>query len=819
RKTKPLSTGAKSAGEQLSAFLSALLKLVATTPRCALVFTLAVGKDLAATDAYAAEHEEVARVMEELASIAARNATILNPTREDETVAVLKRRLFERIDEAAAGPIVAAYGELWKRFADHLPPGCRSGEAAEALRASWPFHPDLVAVLTEKLASLGKFQRIRGMLRLLGRTIHRLWLERPHDAHAIHTHHLDLGFQPLRDELTIRLERPDMVPPLTADIATGEAGPTTDDGKQAGPGLARELDRRQFAGMAPYASYVARTIFLHSLAYPEDRAGIAPPELRFAVLSPSLDFEFVEQARQLFVHESSFLDDRPGAPYRFRTEPNLTQILRREEDRVDAGSLRDRLNGRIREIFDGRTLEFVPFPAGPFDVPDETSNRRPRLVLIGHEAATVDRLVPKIPELVLKIFRQRGSSGDFRRARNHLLFLVAEEQEVETIRTLVRRRLALESISGPTWAQQLPEYQRKQVEENKTRIEAETAIAVQKAYRHIFYPSRVRMEGAEEDLAHTVLEHPAAAAKPGDGQRMIVERLRELGKLRLPEDEPDSPAYVRDRTPLRKGAITTGKLRQEFFDDPSLPMLVGEDVFLKLLRKGVEQGEFVYRRGDLIWAKGLPAPGTIAIDEESELFTAAYARDQGIWPRPAPPPPPPPPPDGSTGGSGPRKLPEDGGGPPPPPEPETVEAEAPLREALARVFEQARGRGWKALAWLELRPFDPADAFTLAGLAGLVPKAAKRIRYEVAIESPGTSRLELAFDGPSEEEKPVRDFLRPQIEVARSKGREHDVACTIHLLFEGGLALAGTAAEELGERLARAGAAAAQVRASAGGAP
>ncbi len=818
RKTKPLASSG--AGEQLAAFLSALLKLVATTPRCALVFTLAVGKDLAAADAYAAEHEEVARVMEELASIAARNATILNPTREEETVAVLKRRLFERIDEAAGPPIVGAYGELWKRFADHLPPACRSGEAVEALRASWPFHPDLVAVLTEKLASLSKFQRIRGMLRLLGRALHRLWRERPKDAHAIHTHHLDLGFQPIRDELTIRLERPDMVPPLVGDVAAGEEQRTTTEGKPAGLGLARELDRRTFAGMPPYASYVARTIFFHSLAYPDDRAGIAAPELRFALLSPALEFEFVEQARKLFAAESSFLDDRPGAPYRFRTEPNLTQILRREEARVDAGELRDRLNARIREIFDGRTLELVPFPAGPFDVQDETSGKRPRLVLIGHEAATVDRLRLEVPELVLKIFRERGSTGEFRRARNHLLFLLAEEQEVETMRKLVRRKLALEALARPPWTQQLPEYQRKQIDETKQKFEAEIAAAIQKAYRHILYPSRVRAEGIEEDLAHSVLEHPAAAAKPGDGQRMIVERLRELGKLRLAEDEPDSPAYVRDRTPLKKGSITTAALRKEFTDDPALPMLVGDDVFFKLVRRGVEQGEFVYRRGDLIWAKGLPAPGSIAIDEESELFTAAYARDKGIWPRPEPeptePPPPspgPPPPAPPTGGG--SAVP----GAPPPPARAVVEAEAPLREALARVFEQARGRGWRSLAWLELRPFDPADALTLAGLAGLLPGARKRYEYEVGIERPGPSCFELRFSGPPEEEKPVRDFLRPQLEAARAAGATIAFDATIRLDFDNGLALSGDAPEQLRERLAKAGAAAAQVRASAGGEP
>lgn len=142
-----------------------------------------------------------------------------------------------------------------------------------------------------------------------------------------------------------------------------------------------------------------------------------------------------------------------------------------------------------------------------------------------------------------------------------------------------------------------------------------------------------------------------------------------------------------------------------------------------------------------------------------------------------------------------------------------------MREALARVFEQARGKGWRAIRWLELRPFEPADALTLAGLASLVPKAQKRIAYEIGIERVGTSSLEVRFDGPIEEEKPVREFLRPQLEAARDAGIAPAFECRIRLVFEGGLALSGGAPEELRERLAKAGAAAAQVRASAEGAP
>ena len=108
--------------------------------------------------------------------------------------------------------------------------------------------------------------------------------------------------------------------------------------------------------------------------------------------------------------------------------------------------------------------------------------------------------------------------------------------------------------------------------------------------------------------------------------------MRDLGKLRLPEDEPDSPAYVRDRTPLKKGQITTLSLRDEFRRDPALPILIGDDIFIRGVRLGIDQGEYVYQRGELLFGPGDP-PTTILIDEQSVILTMAYARNVGTWPR------------------------------------------------------------------------------------------------------------------------------------------------------------------------------------------
>ena len=78
------------ARDQLTAFLTSLFKAIESAPTAALVYTLAIGKDGRATDAYSGENQFIADHMAEAESVSARKATLLNPTEEDETVQVLR---------------------------------------------------------------------------------------------------------------------------------------------------------------------------------------------------------------------------------------------------------------------------------------------------------------------------------------------------------------------------------------------------------------------------------------------------------------------------------------------------------------------------------------------------------------------------------------------------------------------------------------------------------------------------------------------------------------------------------------------------------
>ncbi len=169
------------ARDQLTAFLTSLFKAVEGTPRAALVYTLAIGKEGRAVDAYSVENQFIADRMAEAESVSARKATLLNPTEEDETAQVLRRRLFEFIDDDAARDAVAAYQAVWSAKREAIADDAVRPETGQAFRASYPLHPEVLQTLTSK-TTLDTFQRVRGMLRLLARTIAHLWESRPADA-------------------------------------------------------------------------------------------------------------------------------------------------------------------------------------------------------------------------------------------------------------------------------------------------------------------------------------------------------------------------------------------------------------------------------------------------------------------------------------------------------------------------------------------------------------------------------------------------------------------------------------------------------------
>jgi len=806
--------------DQLTAFLKALFTAIESTPQAAIVYTLAVRSDDGkGVDAFAEENEFLASAMSELESVSGRKATNLNPTRDDETAKVIRRRLFASIDDSRAAEAIEGYRELWATHRDILSEEARRSTTVTEFAQTYPFHPDVLDTLTGKTATLGGFQRVRGMLRILAKTVATVWANRPPDASAIHLHHIDLGSDVVRREFTTRLQQGAFVPAILNDIA----------GPPEKPALAQDLDAKHFKGLLPYGTYVARTIFIHTLAFNNDLKGLSADHLRYSLLSPAADLSFIDDAKTKFLADSAYLDDRPTSPLRFNAEANLTQVIGREEKNIDPGEARAQLADRIRSIFGGQSLDLIPFPGGPWDVPDDVSDGKPRLVLLSHDALEIGADLREVPEIVAKMFERKGADGNgLRSLRNNLIFVVADENKVNEMRRSVVRRMALQELKRPERLKELAEHQQAKVMELEKKSETEAAISIQQCYRHILFPSRNAIGGAgSAQLAHSVIDIQNASERPGSGQLQVIRQLQSQNKVRDASDAPDSPSFIRDRTPLKKGQMTTRDLRDEFRRDPSLSILLSDDVFRKAIRKGIEDGVYIYKRGDLLAGAGDPMP-SINIDEETTIFTMDFAKTKGIWPRPMPAPAAQP----ATGGGEPSiqtgPLPPGAGAsgvgerPPEPfggagqgaaatPSAKVFTAEGVLKEALRKVLEQAKAAKLAKVDRIVIRLFEYGDAFKLIPIANTIAGTKRGVSLEGGYTTAQDSEMMFEFRGDAQDASTIKDYLEPQFRAAKVT----DLKTSVSFDFEGGLALEGDAPDKFIEKLTRFASAAAYVEATA----
>ena len=836
------------ASGQFTAFLHALFKAVETAPDAALVFTLAVGKDSEAKDAYREEHERALRSLAEAEMVASRKATQLNPTEEDETADVLRRRLFDEVDRSAADAVVAAYADTWTRNQLALPASVSRPETRDLFRRGYPLHPETLSVLTEKLSSLSTFQRTRGMLRLLARTVHVLWRDRPADALAIHPHHIDPAFGPIRNEITTRLGQGEYTPALKADVAAVEKDERS---------TAQELDLKYFPGQLPIHSYVARTIFLHTLAFGDAAKGIASDHLKLSVCSPTVEPSFVEQARTRFITESLFLDDRPGSQLRFMVEPNLTQVIRRQMEEVEADELRVELNLRIQNLFGtaGGSFNLEPFPAGAYEVDDVVGDGRPNLVLLHHDAFAINADPQGLPSLVEEIFKYKGTDQRLREFRNNLVFVVADDRQVKNMKDRLRRRLALQELRKPDRKRLLAEHQQNKVEEEFQKSSLQVAEAILHCYRHLFFPYNVPMSGTTEPIAHAAIEVPNASDSPGNGQAHVARVLRENRKLLGDGDTPEAPTFVRDQTPLKlKGELSTLELRNEYRRAPKLSMLVTNSPLVACIRQGIDSEVFIYREGSQVWGKGDPTP-SIRVNDDGFVHTLADARKKNLWPRAEPlvvtfsaaPR------EIQTGGKAELKVTLTGGVPPytytgthpelsvagttqtvircdvspdssltyqvevtdsrgqrqeataevyvakpgekplPPKKPDPpvvpprpvapakpdLNANGPLAQALAELWEKTRKAKINSVEKIVIRFFDAAATWKVHQAMATLKDAEITCHFEADIKLEGVNTFQLDFDGRLDKANTVKSFLDPQLRTAA----DHDFTGTYTLVF------------------------------------
>ncbi|HID35659.1 MAG TPA: ATP-binding protein, partial [Anaerolineae bacterium] len=165
-KAAGVAVGKSHLAAQAQTFLQELTETVRTLEKVCLVVTL--------PSSLLEQYDENAeRLFQQMQKVLGRMEKIYTPVQEQEISQVIRRRLFSRMDEAAARQVVERFTQYAEKE-NLIPPGLELSEYRERFLGSYPFLPDVIEALYHRWGSYTSFQRTRGVLRLLSLVIYNL---------------------------------------------------------------------------------------------------------------------------------------------------------------------------------------------------------------------------------------------------------------------------------------------------------------------------------------------------------------------------------------------------------------------------------------------------------------------------------------------------------------------------------------------------------------------------------------------------------------------------------------------------------------------
>jgi len=611
RAAKAKTVGQSTLAEQVVAFLFSLMDQAASCNNLVFVYSLASESDTFA--------KETAEIQQELIRASVRQERVLSPSTDIEVYNIVRQRLFTSISAEAAEKASEDYLQAFRASRTALPDGCKDATYATAIAQSYPFHPELFNLLTKKIAAIPEFQRTRGALRLFARVVRYLWQHQDTRMPMIHPHHLPVGLEEeITNDLTSRLQRPQMRLPIAADIYNP-------NGREA---HAQLQDQEWLAaGKPPFSTWVGRTIFLHSLTQGIS-SGVRRSELNLSLLTPGVDINFVDRALERLSNVAWYLDVDPITSIaRFKEEPSINKIIAEEKEQIGLTEAKEELRTRRDTIFATKFFQLVAGPEGAHDVDDDPNTIA--LCIIDFNEATITSSTDGPPLLIEQIFSNTGESGKFRTFRNRLLFLMANRQELERAIDITREFKAVRAIlRSQNRMDDLSQSQQDQIKQKEGELDLAVRIAMTNAYRHLFYPANDPVKAPKGLMQYPLPAQDASTVKGNRNQQdVILKALKDCGKVRGEDAAPYAPAYLLQKVwPTGLDHWTTKALREQFAKDLGLNMLLDAEVakLRDTLRKGLTEGQWDLKIGEQLYIKTEatpPAlPTTIEFSDRAELY-------------------------------------------------------------------------------------------------------------------------------------------------------------------------------------------------------
>jgi predicted AAA+ superfamily ATPase len=553
-------------------FAQALTESAKSAKQCLLVISLPASDTTGSPHAIADDVEvggtRGRQALDRLRNAVGRVEASWRPASAEEGFEIVRRRLFEPLSTdsyVARDTVARAFVEMYRKEKSEFPPECSEGDYEKRLKAAYPIHPEIFDRLYSDWSTLIKFQRTRGVLRLMAAVIHSLWEQGDRSA-LILPASIPINDRRVQFELT-RYLSDQWVPVIEKDVDGGNSLPLRIDGEIANLGKYSATRR------------VARAIYLGSA--PIDRAankGIEDRRIKLGSVFPGeTPAVFGDALRRLASRATYLYQDGPR--YWYSTQPTVTKLaedraeqLKRDEDKIVA-ELDLRLRGNLAKVGDFYRVHRLPATSG--DVPD---NLEASLVVLSIDQAYSKEANNPAELAARSIFENRGNAP--RLYRNSLVFLAADKSRVQDLEEAICKFLAWDSILKESEELNLTQHQITQAKTQKQAADGVVHARLPEMYQWLIVPTQ---ENPQAQITWQALKLSGTDA------------LADRASKKLKPDflvSSLAPTILRmelDRVPLWRGGnhVPIRQLIEDFGRYLYLPRLRDGAVLLNAIRAGL----------------------------------------------------------------------------------------------------------------------------------------------------------------------------------------------------------------------------------------
>jgi predicted AAA+ superfamily ATPase len=445
------------------------------------------------------------------------------PASQEESYEIVRRRLFKEIPGDKfhhRDNTLKQFAKMYRENTSDFPQGCADEDYRRKLEKAYPIHPEMFDQLYTSWGSLEKFQRTRGVLRLMAQVIHELWMGNDPSV-MIMPGSVAISSARVEPELLHYLD-PFWQSIIAGDVDGNSSTPYKID--QGAPNLNRYSATRR----------VARTVFMGTAPmHGQENKGLDDKQINLGVVQPGERPAIFSDALRRLTNQAKFLHSDLGR-YWYSMSASLNRLASDRagqfEEALVLMEIDKALGIYINSLADRGQFDAVQVaPGSSADVPDEAGGVR--AVVLGIAHTHTGREGSDALGEAKSILMQRGNAP--RVYRNMLVFLTAEHRQVENLTSAMRSALAWEQIVREIDRLNLTQSDSALAKLKLSEANETLKTRIKEAWCYLIYPVQ---ESAQAEVEWTSAKVPSQDGLLARASKKLISDeglLPELGPSRL----------------------------------------------------------------------------------------------------------------------------------------------------------------------------------------------------------------------------------------------------------------------------------------------